>query len=82
MGDWSRNLDDEYREDYNNCFDVGDITNYQAIQDMSKEELGLFLTDMEHYTDANYEWQSKLTPLLPFEDWEDWLNRRAIYGKG
>lgn len=57
-------------------------TNLQALQKMDAKELGLLLTDIEHYDDENHQWHSNLTPLLPFEDWEDWLNRRAIYGKG
>lgn len=55
------------------------MTNYQVIQNMTREELSVLLADLEHYTDVNYEWQSKLTPLLPFEDWADWLDRKAIY---
>lgn len=57
-------------------------TNLQAIKNMDSKELAQFITDLTHYEDTEYEWKSNLTPLLPFEDWEDWLNRRAIYGKG
>lgn len=57
-------------------------TNLQAIKNMDSKELARFITDLTHYDDTDYEWKSNLTPLLPFEDWEDWLNRRAIYGKG
>lgn len=57
-------------------------TNLQALQKMDAEELAQFITDLTHYDDIDYEWKSNLTPLLPFEDWKDWLNRRAIYGKG
>lgn len=57
-------------------------TNLQALQKMDAEELARFITDLTHYDDTDYEWKSNLMTLLPFEDWEDWLNRRAIYGKG
>ena len=57
-------------------------TNLQAIKNMDSKELARFITDLTHYDDTDYKWKSNLTPLLPFEDWEDWLNRRAIYGKG
>lgn len=56
-------------------------TNLDEIRDMSAEELGQLLEDLTHYDDTDYEWKSNLMPLLPFEDWTDWLNRRAIYKK-
>ena len=53
-------------------------TNLEIIRNMDDEELSILMDDLTHYDDVNYEWRSKLSPLLPFEDWKDWLNRRAI----
>ena len=59
-----------------------DVTNYQAIKNMSEDEMAQFLDDIAHYDNPEYEgWKSNLTPLLPFEDWRDWLGRKAVYGK-
>lgn len=55
-----------------------DPTNFEVIKNMDDEELSILMEDLTHYDDVDYEWRSKLSPLLPFEDWKDWLNRRAI----
>ena len=56
-------------------------TNSEALRSMTDDELADFLEGLENYDNPNYQWKSNLMPLLPFEDWKDWLERRAIYGK-
>lgn len=53
-------------------------TNLDAIRAMSADELAEFLEDMTNFDNPDYKWKSRLMPLLPFEDWKDWLERRAI----
>lgn len=69
-------IEGRYNEETEPC-----ETNLQALQKMDAEELARFITDLTHYDDIDYEWKSNLTPLLPFEDWRDWLGRKAVYGK-
>lgn len=54
------------------------MKNFDEIKKMDPDKLAVFLTDMAHYEDIDYKWKSGLMPLLPFEDWGDWLDREAI----
>lgn len=56
------------------------MTNLDVIKAMPAEELATFLEDVENYDNSNYEWRSKIQPILPFDSWEEWLKREAIYG--
>lgn len=56
------------------------MTNLDAIRAMSAEELAEFLEDLENFDNPYHEWKSKLQPILPFDNWEEWLKREAIYG--
>ena len=55
-------------------------TNIDVIRRMSAYELTIFLSDIFNYDNPDHEWVSKVQPPLPFESWEDWLKREAIYG--
>lgn len=56
------------------------MTNFDVIREMSADELAVFLEDLENFDNPNHGWRSKIQPILPFEDWESWLNREAVYG--
>lgn len=56
-----------------------EYTNFRAIKNMDEEELSTFLEDVANYDNPDHEWHSHIEPLLPFEDWREWLNRRVIY---
>ena len=56
------------------------VTNFDVIREMSADELAEFIEDLAEFDNPNHEWKSKIQPILPFEDWESWLNREAIYG--
>jgi hypothetical protein len=46
---------------------------------MDADEFATFIDDVMNYDNPDWEWKSNLLPLLPFEDWRDWLDRRAMY---
>ena len=56
------------------------MTNHEAIRTMPAEELAEFLEDLENFDNPDHEWKSRIQPILPFDDWEEWLKREAIYG--
>ena len=55
--------------------------NYQAIKDLSREELAVFLEDVEGFENPGRAWNTKFQPPLPFESWGDWLEREVEYEK-
>ena len=56
------------------------IKNRDIVRAMSDDMLAEFLEDVENFDNPDHEWKSCLEPHLPFESWEDWLNREAIHG--
>lgn len=54
-------------------------SNYAVVKDMNKEDLAVFIEDIEGYANPDHAWQSKILPPLPFESWADWLKREAEY---
>jgi hypothetical protein len=58
---------------------VNGQTNMEAMNSMSPDEFTVLLNDMLHYDDPDHVWESNLKPPLPFEDWADWLVRRADF---
>lgn len=54
-------------------------TNLEALQKMDADEFATFMDDVMNYDNPDWEWKSNLLPLLPFEEWRDWLDRRAMY---